>query len=191
MGSVAQFAEERLQDSMENRNPVEHLVDGFKNLAISSSIIIARKSGSTLASPVWNKAKIAIRTSNKLKPPLELVEDETCKVGKNTEHITGGKRNGSCLPKKDNGKIELANWRRHGKRSCSYQPLNKGRPSLDEPGSFVSHELKDCNIISKMIVGYILNGREAKQEVTGSEKCVTIPSTARRVEMRFKAMPAF
>ena len=147
MGSVTQFAEERLDDSMENRHPGEHLKDGVKNLALTSVKTLARETSSVLASHAW-KSK---RTSTKGKPPLELDEDETCTKGKNTQHITNGKRSDSYLPKEDNEQIDLVNWRRHGKSSCSYRPLDKSRPSLDEPGtlgtvfihSFVRDEIKE------------------------------------------------
>ena len=57
MGSVAQFTEERLDDSVENRNPGEHPVKGVKSVAVS----LVQESVNALASHALSENKVRNR----------------------------------------------------------------------------------------------------------------------------------
>ncbi len=202
MGSVAQFAEERLDDSVENRNPGEHFVNGLKNVAASAAKGIAMKTGSAVVSHAWNEFKVEIRANKDLGTPL-VDNDETSVVTKN-KHVTRARVRGN-LSKENNE--HLVNWQGDSKYSFRYQPLDTKldiHSTILKEGSVqdisvVRDEPKDCEIeyiskglwISKMIVSYLLNKEEITQQVSGSKKFVTVPSTARRVEVRFQVRRPF
>jgi len=83
MGSVAQFTEERLDDSVENRNPGKHLVEGVQNLAVGTVKGFVQESGSAIASHAWNEIKVEQRIQKEHSQQLitPLVYDDTNVVG--------------------------------------------------------------------------------------------------------------
>ncbi len=214
MGSVAQFAEERLDDSVENRNPGEHFTSGVQNLAASAAKGLTVETGGALASHAWNEIKVGKRVNKELiRTPLVDI-DETSVVGEN-EHITRARVRGD-LSKENNE--HLVNWQGDSKYSFRYQPLDTDEPSSAESSLSESETFsknfednddrdksdardvpEDCKFkyisegdwISKMVVSYFLKGIKDIQEVSGSGKCVTVPSTARRVEVRFQVRRPF
>ncbi|KAL9957693.1 hypothetical protein ACROYT_G034621 [Oculina patagonica] len=213
MGSVAQFAEERLDDSVENRNPGEHFTSGVQNLAASAAKGLTVETGGALASHAWNEIKVGKRVNKELRTPL-VDNDETSVVSEN-KHITRARVRGD-LSKENNE--HLVNWQGDSKYSFRYQPLDTEEPSSAESSSSESETFsknfeedanrdksdardvpEDCKFkyisegawISKMVVSYFLRGKKDIQEVSGSGKCVTVPSTARRVEVKFQVRRPF
>lgn len=126
MGAVAEFAEERLDKSVENRNPGEHLVKGVQNVAANVVKSLAQESGSALASHAWNKIKVDKRVKKELK--TRLVDEETIVVGENN-HTTRGRVRAVLYEENNEHRM---NWKRHSKYSFSYQPLVTEEPSSDE-----------------------------------------------------------
>ena len=141
MGSVAQFTEERLDDSVENRNLGEHLVEGVQNVAISTVKGLAQESGSAIASHAWNEFNVNKRVKKNHSQQLitPLVEDDTGVVGPRVddenEHITRGRVRGELSEENNEHRI---NWRGHSKYSFSYQPLVSEEPSSDDQGATLS-----------------------------------------------------
>ena len=125
MGSVTQLAEERLDDSVENRNPWEHVVEGFQNVAVSTAKGLVQESGSAIASHAWNEIKVDNRVkwnhSQQLITPV--IDDDTSVVGPRVDdenlHITRGRVRWE-LSEENEHRI---NWKSHSKYSFSYQPL--------------------------------------------------------------------
>lgn len=126
MGAVAEFAEERLDKSVENRNPGEHLVKGVQNVAANVVKSLAQESGSALASHAWNEIKVDKRVKKELK--TRLVDEETIVVGENN-HTTRGRVRAVLYEENNEHRM---NWKRHSKYSFSYQPLVTEEPSSDE-----------------------------------------------------------
>ena len=123
MSSVAQFTEERLDDSVENRNPGKHLVEGVQNVAVSTVKGLAQETGGAIASHVRNEFKVKMRLKKERSQQLStpLIDDDTSVVGPRVdcenEQITCGRVRGE-LPEENNE--HRINWRGHSKYSFSY-----------------------------------------------------------------------
>ncbi|KAJ7340087.1 hypothetical protein OS493_002813 [Desmophyllum pertusum] len=206
MGTVAQIAEERLDDSVENQSPGEHLVKGIKNVATSTAIGLAQEGGGALASHAWNEIKVTKRVYKEHKTPL--IDDEAhTSVGVSKKHITRDKVRHDLSNENNEHLIKV----RHMK--TTYEQLDNDEPSTDEPiprlntifevgpdeSDAVHDPAEDGHIkyisegawISKMIVIYFLDRKKHTQEVSGSGKYVTIPSKATRIEVRFQVRRPF
>ena len=130
MGTVSRFAEERLDDSVENRSPGEHVWDGMKNLLINTVSGGVRGCTAAVASHVLNEV---IRVHPKLKK--ELQNPPSSKAKKKTDQVTKQKRRRQIrfeIDKKNNE--HLHKWR-DGVCSAKYQPV------LDENTSGVTKEI--------------------------------------------------
>ena len=68
MGSVSQFAEERLDNSVENQSPGQHACNGFKNVVGSAVKGLAVECSSAVASHVCNEIKVHRRFKKTFKP---------------------------------------------------------------------------------------------------------------------------
>ena len=140
MSTVAQFTEERLDDSVENRNPGKHLVEGVQNVAASTVKGLAQETGGAIASHVWNEVKVGKRVKKEHSQQLitPLIDDDTSVEGprvdagenESSEHqITHGKVRKELSEENNEHKI---NWRSHSKYSFSYQPLVPEESSSDD-----------------------------------------------------------
>ena len=198
MGTTAQFVEERLDDSVENQSPGKHFVRGVTNLAGNAVNCVVREGSGALSSHVWNEIKVSKRVKyNKLETPLVDIDDETNMNVVRSQVIQE-------LFEEQNE--HLIKWQK-GKCSAKYQPLETEKPT-ELPTIYGEHgvvdeqesdQSEDGNIkyisegawFSKMIVSFVLDGKETAQEVSGSGMFVTIPSRARRIEVRFKVSRPF
>ena len=221
MGSVAQFTEERLDDSVENRNLGKHLVEGVQNVAISTVKGLAQESGSAIASHAWNEIKVhnGVKKEHSQQLITPLVDDDTGVVGprvdSENEHITRGRVRRELSEENNEHRI---NWGSHSKYSFSYQPLVpeegacsqsddetvRHRTIVDHEDdvpvqSNVCDEPEDCKVkyisdgswFSKMVVSYFLKGKRITQEARGSGQSVTIPGNATRLEVKFQVRRPF
>ena len=221
MGSVAQFTEERLDDSLENRNPGTHLVAGVQNVAINALKSLAQETGGAIASHVWNEIKVDRRVKNapSQRHMTPSIDDDTSVEGPRVdadenEQITYEKVKKELSEKNNEHRV---NWRSHSKYSFSYQPLVSEEPSSYDQGttlsttseedaeddvrdqSEVSDTAEDCKLkyisygpwFSKMVVSYSLKGERVTQEVCRSEKSVTVPGNAAQLEVKFQVMRPF
>ncbi|KAJ7340090.1 hypothetical protein OS493_002816 [Desmophyllum pertusum] len=209
MGTMAQIAEERLDDSVENQSPGEHVVKGVKNVATNAAIGLAKEGGGALVSLVWNEIKVTKRVNKEHKTPL--IDDQTgTSVGVGKKEITRDGVRYDVSIEDNEQRIKCRHMR------ATYQKLDTDEPSTDEPMSRVNtifeedddvldepdavpdpaedghiKYISDGAWISKMVVSYFLDGIEDTQEVSGSGKYVTIPSKARRIEVRFQVRRPF
>ena len=204
MGTVAQFTEERLDDSFENRNPGKHLVEGVKNVAVNTVKCLTQETSSTLVSHAWNEIKpvdkrVKKERSRQLMTPL--IDDDT---GVEGPLVDGENEVRAELSEEDNE--DRINWRSNSKYSCSYQPLVQEKPSWDDQGATISTiveedvEDEDCKVkyisegiwFSKMVVSYFLEGERITQEVCGSGKSVTFPrNRTTQLEVKFQVRRPF
>ena len=204
MDSVAHFTEERLDDSVENRNPGKHLVEGVKNVAVNTVKCLTQETSSTLVSYAWNEIKpvdkrVKKERSRQLMTPL--IDDDT---GVEGPLVDGENEVRAELSEEDNE--DRINWRSNSKYSCSYQPLVQEKPSWDDQGATISTiveedvEDEDCKVkyisegiwFSKMVVSYFLEGERITQEVCGSGKSVTFPrNRTTQLEVKFQVRRPF
>lgn len=194
MGSVAQFVEERLDDSVENLKPGEHLLKGAKNAIATAFITPIKECAIGVASHTYNEIGNSIEFKKALKKNDVLVN------GLKKRKARGRIRHKNSIDKNEH----LINWR-DSRGSATYQHLDADEPSTDEPmtpdkvyeesdDEPDADEPEDVKVkyvsegywFSKMIVSYFVNEDKTTQEVIGSGKFVTVPSTARRVEVRFQ-----
>ena len=146
VGSVAQFTEERLDDSVENRNPGKYLMEGAQNVFISSVKGLIQESRKACVSHAWNEVKVAVsvkRLKKEHSQPLitPSVDDDMSVVGPlvddKNEEITKGRVRQELSEENNENRI---NWQSHGKYSSSYQPLASKEPSSGDQGATPSEE---------------------------------------------------
>ena len=202
MGAAAQFVEERMDDSLENRSPCDHLKEGVQNLAVSA-LKDATKQCTTTAVAHLKGTKVDKRIK-KMTSSIDIAGDESSDTlhrdrirqlifEKEKEHLTNWKNVTSTSttykpPDKDNAGFEQDN--RLPTKQCSRFEL-----SLIEEDEVVD-SLQDGHVkyiseglyVSRMVVTYKLDGKVNTEEVKGSGKFVDIPSRAREIKVRFKVM---
>ena len=177
MGTASQFAEERFDDSVENQHPMEHIVRGVKNLAISGC---AKRGAGTPASH-------AFKVVAKVKSPKENT------VG-NEQGIRPQARNDLSIENNE----DRVNWR-SSKRDAGCEPIEPSKkiyPSKnaisEEPGTVEEPQEGTIMYISKgawfskLIVTYCLQSGNVCKEVSGSWEMIKIPAGATQIEVRFQ-----
>ncbi|XP_078345665.1 uncharacterized protein LOC144631155 [Oculina patagonica] len=119
MGTIAQFAEERLDpDSVENRNSGEHLANGVKN----EDVNVPEECNVAVVSHIWNEISVPRKVKAKIKNRKQKSsssEDKT-KVGIHKKRQTSGK---------DSVNEHLNNWQQN---KCSVQTHDIEAPLTDE-----------------------------------------------------------
>ena len=218
MSTVAQFTEERFDDSVENRNPGKHLVEGVKNVAVSTVKGLAQETSGAIASHTWNEFKVQMRLKKERSQQLStpLIDDDTSleglRVDDDYEEITPERVRAELSEENNEHRI---NWRSHSKYSFSYEPLVQEEPSSDdqeatpstifeedaedEDHSEVSDNAEDCKVkyisegywFSKMVVSYFLEGKRITQEARGSGESVSFPRNATELEVKFQVRRPF
>ena len=130
MGTVSRFAEERLDDSVENRSPCDHVVDGIKNVVANTVIGSARECSAAGVSHGWNEVKVHRKLKMKLKntPSTEAMNK--------TDEATQRVRRGRIRFKIDKENNEHLHKWTDGKCSAKYQPL------FNETTSALTREFK-------------------------------------------------
>ena len=217
MGTVAQFTEERLDHSVENRNLGKHLVEGVQNVAVSTVKGLAQETGGAIASHAWNEIKVNQRVKKERSQQLitPLIDDDMSvegpRVDGENEQITRERVRAELSEENNEHQI---NWRSHSKYSFSYQPLVREEPSSDDQGatlstifeedgvrgqSQVNDKPDDCKVkyisegdwFSKMVVSYFLKGKRITKEVRGSGKSVIVPGNATQLKVKFQVRRPF
>ena len=170
MSTVAQFTEERLDDSVEIRNPGKHLVEGVKNVAVSTAKVLAQETSGAIASYAWNKIKVSKRLKKERSQQLKysfsyepLVQEEPSSHDQEATPSTTSEEDAE-----------------------------------DEDQSEVS-DAEDCKVkyisegvwFSKMVVSYFLKGKRITQEARGSGESVSIPGSATQLEVKFQVRRPF
>lgn len=131
MGSVAQFTEERLDDSVENRHPGKHVLKGVKNVTMR----LVQESVSAVASHAFNEIQVRKRVKSRHSQQLitPLIDDDTSVVGPRMDGENGNiTRERIRFELSEENNEHRVNWRHHSKYSFSYQPLVTEEPSLEE-----------------------------------------------------------
>ena len=142
MGSVAQFTEERLDDSVENRNPGKHLLEGVQNVTINTFKSLAQETVGAIASHVTNERQVAkkVKNAHSQQHITPLIDDDTSVEGprvdaSENEQITYGRVRKKLSEENNEHRV---NWRSHSKYAFSYQPLVSKEPSSDDQGTTIS-----------------------------------------------------
>ena len=111
MGTVSRFAEERLDDSVENRRPSKHVVDGMKNVA-PEVLIGALRFAFAAVSHGWNERKVRQRLKN-------TAYNRAINMTKKERRGRRGRIRHEMY--KENNEHRRRNWR-DGKCSAKYRP---------------------------------------------------------------------
>ena len=120
MGTVSRLAEERLDDSVENRSPCDHVVDGIKNVAANTVMVVARECTAAGVSHAWNEVKVDRKLKTELQnPPSTEAMSKTDEVTESTEHESRGR----IRFKMDTENNEHLHKMKDGVCSAKYQPL--------------------------------------------------------------------
>ena len=176
MGTVSRLAEERLDDSVENRSPCDHVVDGIKNVAANTVMVVARECTAAGVSHAWNEVKVDRKLKTELQnPPSTEAMSKTDEVTQSTEHESRGR----IRFKMDTENKEHLHKMKDGVCSAKYQPL------FDENTSELTRESKkkrdlpeekkeesNCHRTSKWPSGY----QPLKNEETFSQSLPSDPN---------------
>lgn len=215
MGTVSRFAEERLDDSVENRSPCDHVVDGIKNVAAKTVMGTARECTAAGVSHGWNEVKVHRKLKTVLQnPPSTEAMNKTDEV---SQHVRRGKvrlemdrENNNQLHKWTDGECsakyqtvvnentsELTSKCPSGYQSLDNEEITRQSLSIDlsdygeeEANGKVKYISKGA-WFSKMVVSYFSNCEKVVEEVRGSGSSVDIPSFARDIKVKFQVQRPF
>ena len=176
MGTVSRFAEERLDDSVENRSPCDHVVDGIKNVASNTVMGVARECTAAGVSHVWNEVKVHRKLKTDLQnPPFTEAMSKTDEVTQSTQHESRGR----IRFKMDTENNEHLHKMKGGVCSAKYQPLvnentseltRESKKKRDLPEE--KKEESNCHRTSKWPSGY----QPLKNEETFSQSLPSDPN---------------
>ena len=173
MGTVSRFAEERLDDSVENRSPCDHVVDGIKNVAANTVMGAARECTAAAVSHVWNEVKV----HRKLK--TELQNPPSTEAMTKTDEVTQHESRGRIRLKMDTENNEHLHKLQDGVCSAKYQPLSNENTSELTRESKKKRDLPEekkeesnCHRTSKWSSGY----QPLKNEETSSQSLPSDPN---------------
>ena len=205
VGGPLQIVEERLDDSVENQSPGKHIVNGIKNAAGNIALGCARDGVAAFVNHGCNEFQVDRRFKKEMENAL--IDNDVKPSGSKPFPRRNRVR---FLLDEEKGK-GLHDWRA-GKCSAAYNPNNtEETPDLvpQKLHSF-SEELanvkleadkqpKDGNVryisngawISKMVVTFFQNRKKVTEEVRGSGRSINIPSSARKIEVRFQVRRPF
>ena len=123
MGTVSRFAEERLDDSVENRSPCDHVVDGIKNVAANTVMGAARECTAAGVSHVCNEVKVHRELETELQNP------PSTEAMNKTDEVTQHESRGRMRFKMDTENNEHLHKLQDGVCSAKYQPLSNENTS--------------------------------------------------------------
>lgn len=173
MGTVTRFAEERLDDSVENRSPCDHVVDGIKNVAANTVMGAARECTAAGVSHVWNEVKV----HRKLK--TELQNPPSTEAMNKTDEVTQHESRGRIRFKMDTENNEHLHKLQDGVCSAKYQPLSNENTSELTRESKKKRDLPEekkeesnCHRTGKWPSGY----QPLKNEETSSQSLPSDPN---------------
>ena len=176
MGTVSRFAEERLDDSVENRSPCDHVVDGIKNVAantVMENALLQVFLTAAGVSHVWNEVKV----HRKLK--TELQNPPSTEAMNKTDEVTQHESRGLIRFKMDTENNEHLHKLQDGVCSAKYQPLSNENTSELTRESKKKRDLPEekkeesnCHRTSKWPSGY----QPLKNEETFSQSLPSDPN---------------
>ena len=173
MGTVSRLAEERLDDSVENRSPCDHVVDGIKNVAANTVMGAVRECTAAGVSHGWNEVKV----HRKLK--MELQNPPSTEAMNKTDEVTQHESRGRIRLKMDTENNEHLHKLQDGVCSAKYQPLSNENTSELTRESKKKRDLPEekkeesnCHRTSKWSSGY----QPLKNEETSSQSLPSDPN---------------
>lgn len=155
MGTVSRFAEERLDDSVENRSPGERVVDGMKNLATNTLVGSVRQCTAAGVSHGLNEERVHKKSKMELKNP------PSTEAMNKTDEVTPHESRGRIRFKMDTENNEQRHKLKDGVCSAKYQPLfnentseltRESKKKLDLPKE--KNEESNCHRTGKWPSGY-------------------------------------
>ncbi|CAH3162103.1 unnamed protein product [Porites lobata] len=123
MGTVSRLAEERLDDSVENRSPCDHVVDGIKNVAANTVMVVARECTAAGVSHALNEVKVDRELKTELQNP------PSTEAMSKTDEVTQHESRGRIRFKMDTENNEHLHKLPDGVCSAKYQPLSNENTS--------------------------------------------------------------
>ena len=189
MGTVSRFAEERLDDSVENRSPGEHMRDGIKNLATNTVTGSVRDCTAAGVSHGLNEARVHQKSKMELKNP-----PSTEAINK-TDEVTSHERRGRIRLKMDKENNEHLHKLKYGICSAKYQPIvnentsqltREFKKKLDLPKE--KKEESNCHRTGKWPSGYqpLRNELKNPPSTEAINKTDEVTSHERRGRIRLK-----
>ena len=173
MGTVSRFAEERLDDSVENRSPCDHVVDGIKNVAANTVVGTARE----FTTAAFSHARNEVKVHRKLK--TELQNPPSTEAMNKTDEVTQHESRGRIRFKMDTENNEHLHKLQDGVCSAKYQPLSNENTSELTRESKKKRDLPEekkeesnCHRTSKWPSGY----QPLKNEETSSQSLPSDPN---------------
>ena len=173
MGTVSRLAEERLDDSVENRSPCDHVVDGIKNVAANTVKGTTRE----FTTAAFSHARNEVKVHRKLKK--ELQNPPSTEAMNKTDEVTQHESRGRIRFKMDTENNEHLHKLQDGVCSAKYQPLSNENTSELTRESKKKRDLPEekkeesnCHRTSKWPSGY----QPLKNEETFSKSLPSDPN---------------
>ena len=198
VGSALGIVEERMDDSVENRSPGRHVVSGLTNAAGNIALGATSNSVAACVNHGLNEVQVDLR-----------YEDTNLSI--NDEAEPSGSR---PFPRRSRVRYLLDKENREsrhewgaGKCSATYSSLITEEtldlvpenlhnlceilatvelPTDEQPKDGKVRYISNGAWLSKMVVTFLRNNKKVTEEVKGSRTSINIPSSARKIEVRFK-----
>ena len=209
MGTAADVIEERLDDSVENQNPIEHVKNRAMRVAGKTVISCSVDVGAACIKHAINEQKIMeemkgkrFKTSDE-KQKFRRIIRHKASVKENEHRINWYKARGCYKPivetDKPREQISQSN-RATGNVPEEEQDKKEEKEEEEDDGCNVTSEqgatqesqkatfryISSGAWFSKMIVTFLFHGEEIKKEVSSSGEIVKVPADARQVKVRFQ-----
>ena len=212
IGMPAEFIEERLDDSVENKAPMEHVKNGVIKAAAKTVIYTSRDMAWACIKHAYHERKIM----KKMKGKRFETKNEKQKFRrairhkesvKNREHVLTWKRakgSGSYepIPETDKPREQISQTNRatgnvpekeQDKKEEEKEEeeddgchVTRGEGEAQESQKATFRYISSGAWFSKMSVTFLFHDEEIKREVSGSEEIVKVPADARQVKVRFQ-----
>ena len=205
VGCPLQIVGERLDDTVENRSPAEHVVDGLKNVAANAALGAVKGSAAAFVTHACNEVQVGRRLKKESKNPS--INDEAKPSGiksfprRSRVRFVLDKENREDLHKWSAGKCSATYKPRDNEETAcpvpenldafTEEPANRELEADDQPMDGKVKYISKGAWLSKMVVTYLRNGERVTEEVRGSGRLLDIPSNARNIEVRFQVRRPF
>ena len=190
----AEFIEERLDDSVENKAPMEHVKNKAIKAAAKTVIYTSRDMGWACIKHAYYEREIM----KKMKGERFETKNEEQKFRrairhkesvKNREHILTWKRakgSGRYKPtaETDKPREQISQEKEEEEDDGCHVASEQGATQESQKATF--RYISSRAWFSKMIVTFLFHGEEIKREVSGSGEIVKVPADARQVKVRFQ-----
>ncbi|EDO38478.1 predicted protein [Nematostella vectensis] len=200
LGSAANFADERLNENVENRTPQEHLEQGAKALTSTLGQVVVQEVASSAVSHAINEIKVHRRVKKEF-------PSTSSKNHSNAERQRQRRRVRFAMSQEENehrNNVSRSTCSRGGYKRLENETENYGNPGQTTPLIDIDDidiaegideakfdgKIKYINngsFESKMVVSFRVGNQMRVEVAKGSGSWITVPENATNIRVRFMA----